>query len=304
MTKKDWKPQYSFSRFFFNYFDNLGSLTLINLFMCIPLFAFAAVMWFVSQNLGYVSGFIVLAAIPLMSPFYAGAFYVSSRLTRREDVSFKDFIKGMKQNWISFLINSIFVYIITAGLYITFSFYRGGFGNPAIMCAFVVSLIFTLFFLFFEFGLMTMLVTVDIKISDALKNSVILVAGGLSEHCKALVSLLLVFFAVYSSLALSGGALAAIIILSVMCLLFLPMLSAYIVVYHVYRAVERIVISPFEERHPKSVKPENDAAETISQEKLAELSVGDPEEYVYLNGRMIKRKFVVKMLEVHSQKNS
>ena len=304
MTNKRNKPKYSFTRFFFNYFDNLGTMTLINLFLCIPIAIFSGLIWLLMGLLGEVHFLILFLIIPVMAPFYAGAFTASVRITRGDEVTFADFLSGMKQNYKTFLINSVIIYVIVPGLYVTFSFYRGGFGDLGVMSAFVMSLLFTLFFLFVEFGLMTMLVSVDLKLTAAIKNAVILSAGGLVENGKALASLLAVFFIVYSIITLSGSTLAAVIVFGVLTVLFLPLLLSYIIAYHVYRAVERVVINPFEKTDRPPVSRHTDDEETgeIDLAELEKLTKGDPEEYVFLKGRMIKRKTVIKMLEVHSQK--
>ncbi|MBR2177258.1 MAG: hypothetical protein IJ861_10000 [Clostridia bacterium] len=300
MTKNK-KPKYSFTQFFFNYFDNLGEMTLINLIMCIPIAVFTGLMVLTAYLTGQINIFVLFLGIPVTAPFFAGALYVGLKLTRGEVIRpIQDFFKGMKDNYKAFLLNSVIVYIISAGLYLTFSFYRGGLRETAVMAAFVLSFLFALFFIFFEFGLVTMLVSVDIGFGAAVKNAVVLVAGGLVEHLKAIVVFLLTASVIYSAVLLSGNMVVGIIICAAAVLLFLPVLSAYIIVYNVFRVVERIVIAPFEQQKIQSRQAKEEIYKPDMDEMIA-LAKGDPEEYVFLGGRMLKRKAVIKMIENRKQ---
>ena len=69
MTKNK-KPKYSFTQFFFNYFDNLGEMTLINLIMCIPIAVFTGLMVLTAYLTGQINIFVLFLGIPVTAPFF------------------------------------------------------------------------------------------------------------------------------------------------------------------------------------------------------------------------------------------
>jgi len=150
-----------------------------------------------------------------------------------------------------------------------------------------------------EFSLVTMAVSVELKIGELLKNSVMLIAGGILQHLKTLVTLLFIIAVVTSVLFMSNSWTIFFIVLGVITILFLPVLTAYICVYNEYQTVDKIVIQPYAEEKKKTEMKkeiaENEKSVTI--EELEMLSKGDKDEYVSLRGSMVKRSTVIKMLE-------
>jgi len=71
-------------------------------------------------------------------------------------------------------------------------------------------------------------------------------------------------------------------------------------VYNSYQTVEKLVIKPYQQQESEKIQnridKENDEKLTI--EELEPLAKGDPEEYVFLNGKTVKRKYILKMIDV------
>lgn len=301
--KNNKKRKYGLSDFFGGYLDNLGQLALVNLLFCIPLIisggAILLLNLFVPLNI-----FAYLLLIPLLSPFSAGLFYCVRRVTMNEELkALRDFKKGMRSSWKSFLVNGLIGYPVVGGIALTFSLYRGNLSNPVILMAFISSLIFVLFYISLQNSLLTMLVTVDISPGQALKNSVLLFLGGIGGHIKVILSLALVSIMVFSVFLLIRDALISLLILTVPLLLFLPVLCAYIVVYNTYQTIEKRVINPYtDEKNEVPVRKEREEEYIPDTDELIRLSKGDPEEFVFLGGKMLKRKKIAEMLEKSSAK--
>ena len=163
---------------------------------------------------------------------------------------------------------------------------------------FVFSLLFLVFFICYENSFLTMMVTVDLSFPELVKNSVLLVAGGLFGHIKTLISFSILGIIIYSIVMFAGNnsfliaSVAALLTLSVM-----PVLCSYIVVFNSFQTVEKqIIVSAEEKKETENVKKET-VNTTVDKDELEKLAKGDPEEFVFLDGRMIKRKSIIKMLE-------
>ncbi len=290
---------YGLTDFFNGYMDQIGQMTLVNLLFCVPTVIFTGMIFLISSIIP-INIFVVMLMIPLLSPFSAGLFYAAKRVTLREELkALRDFKKGISMEWKPFLINSLIVYVITCGIYVTMQIYRGGLSNPILLTAFIMSMVFVLFFVCFENSFLTMLVTVDIKVSEAVKNAVLMFIGGIFYHLKVILSLALVIFLMFSVVMIIGDYLVAGLTLMIPFLLFVPVLCAYIIVYNIFQTVEKIIVIPFTEEKTQSGSEGKNAEDKPEpdREELEKLSKGDPEEYVFVSGRMLKRKTILKMLE-------
>ena len=74
----------------------------------------------------------------------------------------------------------------------------------------------------------------------------------------------------------------------------------YIIIYNSYQTVDKYIIVPFSEEAKRARQKELDKQrdEELTIEDLESLAEGDPEEYVFLNGKTVKRKTVLRMIEV------
>jgi len=294
------KRKYGLTDFLTSYMENIGKITLANLFYCIPLVIFLGAAMLIFRFMGQMNPLALSVIIPLMSPFAAGLMYICRKLTAKKTIQpYRDFVRGIKENWKFFTVNGIISYIVTLGLYIAFAFFRENLDKSYVILCIVLSALMGLFFLFMEFSLVTMAVSVELKIGELLKNSVMLIAGGILQHLKTLVTLLFIIAVLTSVLFMSNSWIIFFIVLGVITILFLPVLLSYICVYNEYQTVDKIVIQPYAEEKKKTEMKkeiaENEKSVTI--EELEMLSKGDKDEYVSLRGSMVKRSTVIKMLE-------
>ena len=294
------KRKYSLADFMTSYFENAGKITLANLFYCIPLTVFLGTAMLIFRLIGEMNPLVLSVIIPLMSPFSAGLMYICRKLTAKKTVQpYRDFIRGMKENWKFFTANGIISYIVALGLYIAFAFFRENLEQSYVIIFIILSALMALFFIFMEFSLVTMAVSVELKVSEMLKNSVMLVAGGILQHLKTLVTILFIIAVLTSVMMMSNNWTIFFVILGTATLLFLPVLLSYICVYNEYQTVEKIVIQPYtDEKKKTEMKKEiAEKEKNVTIEELEMLSKGDKDEYISLKGNMVKRSTVIKMLE-------
>lgn len=286
--------------FFANYFDNFGKIFTVNILISLPFLIFGGIITLISYFIGVINIFICFLLIPLMSPFFAGITYICKKVTLNQPFRpVKDFVKGIKDNWKYFLINSFILYAIMSGLWLTFSFYRNNLSNPAIIAAFVFSVIFTVYFMFMEFLIPVMTVSVELKFVEILKNSVVLALAGFINNLKTIISIMLVVSVIFTIFQLTNNIIAGLIITGILFITLLPTFCVYIVTFNSYQTVEKYVITPYAEAHisEKVKKEKEEAVSEIDMNELAELANGNPDEYVFVNGRMIKRSAIQKILD-------
>ncbi len=296
--------KYGFSEFFTSYFSNFGWLVIVDLMFCVPLAVFVGGILLLTKAVGELSWFVIFLLIPLMSPFFAGLTNVCRKLVSENKVRpVRDFFKGIKDNWLFFFINSIFFYALTVGMFIIISINREA-GGGAVMIYLVIMALTSLVFLMMEFSALVMAASVDIGFTDILRNSLVLIGKGITNHLKTIFALLFLAFVLYTIAVSIPSMIIMLIVFGVLSAVLLPTLITYIVVFNSYQTIEKHVIKPFQSQTEKEEKEriEKEKEESLTVEELLPLSKGDPEEYVFLNGKTLKRKTILKMIEVRQNK--
>ena len=297
--------KYNLTDFFGNFFGNFGRILLSNLLFCLPLAVFVGLLFLIGSFAGGVSIFLIFMVIPLMSPFFAGLTNVCRQLTARRTIRpLKDFFSGIRQNWLFFLVNSILVYLFTLSIWASVMFFRENLGSAEAISFLVTTILTAVLFICVELSAVVMAVSVDLRFTEIIKNSFILVLKGFANHLKTLFSLFFAVTLIYSLVVLIREPLPLVIILGILTLAFLPTLMLYIIVYNSYQTVERLVITPYLQQHQNDPvsKVDSHAEDALTLEELEALAKGDPEEYVFLNGKTVKRKTVLKMIEVRKSR--
>lgn len=296
--------KYNLTEFFGKFFSNFGRLMIVNLFFSVPLAALLGLLYLIAIQGNGVSFLLAFMLIPLMSPFFAGLTNVCRKLTASGKVRpVKDFFSGIASNWLFFLINSVFLYIFSMSVWASSQFFRGMEMSIELIAYLVTVILTAILFVFVELSAVVMAVSVELKFTEILKNSFVLVIKGLTNHLKTLFSLMFAF-CVVSSLLLLRDPIAIAVILGILMVTILPTFLMYIIVYNSYQTVERLVILPFEQQKKNASDNTIDKAQedALTIEDLEPLAKGDPEEYVFINGKTVKRKTILKMIEV--RKNS
>lgn len=288
--------------FFSKYKSNFLKLLCANLLFCIPLAVLGTISFALIYFTKQINIYILALAIPLISPFAAALTYICKRITVGQDIKLlRDFKNGIKNNWKYFLAGSLIEYIITIGFWITFSFYNDFIGNPIVTVSFIMSLIVALFFLLMSFSFFVMAVSVDLKFVQIIKNSVFLIAAGFANHIKTLVSLLIITFFIYTLLQFSVSLIIPLCVLGVLTITVLPTLIVYIIVFNSYNSIEKHVINSHKNYKNDVTAKFGDSPEPekLDYDELVRLSKGNPNEYVSVGGKMLRRSTVAKMAEAH-----
>lgn len=301
------KRKYNLTDFFSVYFENFGKLLLVNLLFCIPLALCLGGIYLIVRQTGSVSLFVVLLTIPLMSPFFAGLTNVLRKMTAEKTFRpIRDFFGGIRHNWGFFLINSILLYFLSAGMWIGIEYCKSTPDNSMFVVYTIIMAITAVIFLLVDLSAVVMSVTVELKFPELIRNSFILIINGFTNHLKTLLTLLFSAAVIYSIVALINQVMAVLIVMGVLTITIIPTLLMYIIVYNSYQNIEKHVISPYaqQKQEEQRIRLEKEAEDQLTVEDLLPLAKGDPEEYVFLNGKTVKRKTVIRMIEVRKNQLS
>ena len=299
--------KYNLADFFTNYFTHFGSLWVVNLLFCVPLAIYIGTAILLTHLFGELNWFLLFLIVPLMSPFFAGLTNVCRKLTANQGLSpVRDYFSGIRQNWLFFLLNSFLLYALIAGVFVIAALNRETGGNGAVFAYMIIMLLTSLVFILMDFSAIVMAVSVDIGYADILKNSLMLIGKGFVNHLKTLFALLFVGFLLYTTVALLQNFVVSMIVIGVLTLLCLPTLLMYVITYNAYQTIEKIIILPYsaQQQKVKRLQEVQKQDEQLTLADLEPLAQGDPEEYVFLNGKTVKRKTVLKMIEVKRQQTS
>lgn len=281
---------------------NFKKLVLINLLLDIPLVIIAGIIALISYLLGGIYIFVVMLVIPLLAPFSAGVFYIVRNIAKGEKIKIAEqFKRGVKDNAFQFFIQGIIHYLVFTGFYVAFEFYRNDLSNPLIISALVASIIVALIYLFMTFNMGMMTVTVKLKSIDIFKNSLLLSFMAIVQNVKTLLAMLFIFALIFSVTILISDMTIVVCVLVALILIILPTLIFLIIGYNSYPAIKDFVIDSKTEKKPQEEKKV--MLPQLTAEELEEYAEGDPNEYVYVDGKMVKRATVLKMLEKLKQNN-
>lgn len=299
---------------FTNLLKNLPRLIFTNLLFAIPFAAFTALFWEISNLSGVSSDFsvfvILLTLIPLF-PFYAGIVNVTAHMAKGEEKVrvCKRFFTAVKENFGKFLIHGVVMYVAASFSYIAILIYLRLVSQSSVyILPLITSILIALFFMFAFFYIPSMTVSFEIPLRYIYKNAFLMSFGELKKNFIALFGLFLL--TVVSStflIACNGSAIAVIIVTILLLALIIPSVAAFIINAAVYERMCEMLTdtSNRSKRIDEKIAAKQGGQANASPEEKKELkesiknleiddSLSD-DEYVYFNGRMVKKSVILKM---------
>lgn len=300
------------ARVFSNLFRGFPRLLLTNLLFAVPSAAFFSIFYTINWLTGINSLFILMLTVIPSFPFYAGVIQVTAHLSKgEENVSvFSNFIAGVKENFLRFLVHGAALYI---ALFFTISsvslYFRMAQENSIFYVLMVFCVLIGIIFLFAFYYIPSMTVTFDLKMKSIYKNSLLMSFGEIKNNLIATFGLFLLIVVCTSVLVCCGGnALAITIVTVVLLFLFIPSVAAFIINSAIYekmyvmiidreaqsRAVDKRLADKRGELADLKKKPSKQEID----EELKRLDIdssADGDEYIYYNGKMVKRSVLIKL---------
>ncbi len=246
----------------------------------------------VTAIFGEVSDFWTLLTflpVSFLGPLTAAITKLMRDFVRQEPgFLFEDFKKAFKDNFKQSLIISLLQYLALWVVVIAARFYYSLVGQGVFYTIGLGVTIFVFFAIIFaSYYVYMMVVTLDLKIREIIKNSFIFTM--LCFLRNIFLTIVLVFwlgfnaFLVYLAI-ISGSSLVYGLVISVFIVLTFG-ITFYTVAFFTFPSIKKYILDPYYEEHPEQSSAsvaKNDNNEEIIEEK-------EVPEFVYHNGRMIHR---------------
>lgn len=271
--------QTAFARFF----TKFPKLMLASLLFTVPF----AIVTSIFVLIGYLTGFnnlLVwgLGIIPTF-PLYAGLVMVIRKyaIEKTDCNIINTFFSTVKENRKKSLVNGIIAYVIGACAVFALIYY-GSAAQTDLMYSSVFTLyvLFSLILLAMLFYVPLMTITYELRIRDIYKNSFLLVFGKILRNIVALLMVAVVTFGAIVALVFSEGFL--FVLSAVLITLLYPLIFTYIIISVISKGLQESVGSF---TAPEFTEP---TEENTEFEKQAVENADNNDDYIFVNGRMIK----------------
>lgn len=304
-----------------NLFSNLGRLVVANLIFAIPLLGSVAVMWCVYRFLLPMFVLVIPFSLVLASPFYSGVVLLAREYSENKQPSnvLRTYLKAVKDNGLHFLLYGFLFYLAILGCYFGTRVYllmASSYSGIFYGLLFFVFLI-SLFFLFFFYAVPLMTVSFELKLKDVLKNSALMTFGEFKNNFFSTIGLLfflsialfpfLVIPYLVSVLSVSMVKLLLVLYLALSLGMLIPAPCAMIISHYLYPNMKTVIsgegVKTFKSASETNRVGAENKETTPTPEEIEELSKGDGDEYIFYQGKMIRRKVLLKMLKEKENKN-
>lgn len=304
-----------------NLIDNFGNLIFTNLIFAIPFAILFAIFYFIDSIINLNLHFILMLFIIPLFPFFAGVTLVCTNIVKETKnlQVFSTFVKGVKENFKAFLLHGVVLYFVSLICYYSIYIYSKSISQlngsgagilPALYVFLVISSIIAIVFLFMFYYIPAMTVTFNMNLKVIYKNSALMSFGELKNNIIATLGIV-VFLALSSTILLFIGNIndKAIAITSIIILLFFaPSLVSFIINSAIYRGMFAIITQKDEQtkiiekkiknRKNGQINDDNIFENLEKAKEFADLEVDenkDGDEYIFYNGKMVKRSVIVKI---------
>ena len=233
--------------------------------------------------------YVVPLPIILLMPFIFGMMVVARRLTNEEYCFiWSEFWHGVKDNWKQGLVNGVMVYIFYAVLSFAIVYYCNSLSEHWFnFIPLALVLLMLVAFLLAELYIPLLATSVKLKLIPLVKNALIFGIISLVKNLIVIVIIAGLFALLYFSQIMGLTLFAAMILVIVIFFSFI----AYLVSYNCYPMIRDYIVKPYERKEKAANAPEVQKSEENFEYEHDELDDDDEEpEYVYYNGKMIKRE--------------
>lgn len=217
-------------------------------------------------------------------PFYSGLVMVIRKISvEKEDVNvFKTFVQAFRENLKKSIFNGFVAYLIVACSFFAILYYVTLAQTDIVYgSVFTIYIVFSIAMLIMLFYVPLLTITYDLRLRDIYKNSLLLIFGKILRNIVALVLVVIVSFAVFLAVIYAKGAMLVIAV--ALSVIFYPMIATYIIVSVIAKGVQESV-GYFTGDNVQYVLTE----EEVQRETEAVENANSDDDYIFVNGRMIK----------------
>ena len=293
------KTKLGFVRFFTGYFKYFFKLVLTNILFAVPAAIFVTLFHYINKLSGLNLSLIEFLPIIFCFPFLAGVTVITRNIAR-EDKQIpvvKLYFKGLRDNFLRFLVHGVICYAAFFLCYTSIALYwHNAQANNLYLLPFGVAVLITIAVLFIFYNVPTMTVTFNLKMRTIYKNSGLMSFGEIKNNFFATVGLFLLFLVMASIYFVIPDYLIRNIVTLTLFALIVPSTASYIINFYVFKDMARMISEGGARSAGVKDEEDNEKEEEIYDFSQLDLDPKkDGEEYLFFNGKMIKRKTLIKM---------
>ena len=299
MKKEKIKINVIFQKMGKDFKANIKTLFVSNLLFSIPFIIIQVLLWAITTTSQGINVFLYLSPVLLLAPFYGGLVQVVKDIIVGKEVhSYKTFIKGVKQNIKQMTILGVIYYVALVMGYFAVTFYlQMGKSNPIFYVMFGVSILILAFLISLFFYMPLITITIDMKLKHILKNSALMALYEIPTNFVIMLSLAFVVAFISSVFIVLGSYVISMIFSCLLCLAILPIGITLIICSLTYPKIDRLIITKDTQVKEPIVKKVRNIDDDLSQMVFTQDMLKGKDEYIFVNGRMIKRSVIEKYLK-------
>lgn len=278
--------------FFSLYFSNFKLMLIGNLLFSIPVIISFALIYGIAFLLKQTDNMLIIGLVTiLVYPFFSGITQITKDIvadSSRHISALEAYKKGLKNNFKTFFIYGIFIYIaFIVSYYSIVLYFKIAMQNTIFFVPLFIAVLIALFLLFMSFSLPILTVTFKLELRYYLKNAALMAIGELPLNFYIAVTSFVLVSACITFSFLTSNFILGIIVIILSVFLILPTGISYCAVYRLYPKIEDLFELDTEDDFPTTpvAVPTDDEGNPI----VPETSSDDKDGYVFVNGMMIKK---------------
>ena len=285
-------------KYFNMYFDKFKYIFISNIYFLVFFIISIAYIYFSYQLFNGLNIIAALGSVVILNTGMSGVTAVVRYIyTGKEFSPFKTFLKGIKENWLKFLFHGIFFYFFIAITYASVSlYYQGTKTNSLFWVPLVITSLISLLVLFMTYYLNIMTATMKLDLKTIYRNCMLFSFGELKNNLMATFALLVFGAVILTAAVIVNNLLWILIICGIITALLAPSTVQFIITFYVYDAMIDILDESKKNEEETAAEHKKIHIEKDEAEKISKLASDSKDEYIFYNGKMVKRSAVEESL--------
>lgn len=285
-------------KFFNLYFSKFKFIFLSNIYFLLFFIISTAYVYLTYKLCGGLNIIAALGSVVFLNIGMAGVTSIVRYIYTGKDFStFKTYVKGIKENWLKFLIHGIFFYFLSAISYASVTlYYNGTKTNSLFWVPLVITVLISLLVFFMTYYLNIMTVTMNINLKNIYRNCMLFSFGELKNNFMATFALLVLGAVILTIAVFVNKLFLILIICGIIAAFILPSTVQFIITFYVYDAMVDILDESKENDDEPEKEHKKQHIEKEEAEEISRLTADSKDEYIFYNGKMVKRSAVEESL--------
>jgi len=285
-------------KFFNLYFANFKYIVLTNLFFLVFELLAAGFVYLTYVLVGSLNIIAALGCVVFLNAGMSGVCTVVRYIYIKKEFSpIKSFVKGIKENWYKFLLHGLFFYFLISVSYSSvLLYYNGTKTNSLFWVPLVITALISLLGLFMSYYLNIMTITMDINLKQIYRNCMLFSFGELKNNFMATFALLVYFTVIFAVAVIVNKLYLIVIICGAIAALTAPSTIQFIITFYLYDAMTDILDESKKNDIETVEAPKTPQIQKDEAEEIARLTADSKDEYIFYNGKMVKRSAVQERL--------